>query len=664
MNIDKQRILDHFAGDFTPFYARHLGAMKRSGNSFKALCRFHDDNDPSLFFWPETGKFKCYGCEAHGDIFDFYARTHRLNGDFAAVVRGIDSDFAISGNGVKSEKATIRKDKERLPAERKRLVEVYEYLNLQGVLQFQKVRYEPKSFRLRRPDGRGGWIYNLEGIEEPVLYNVAAAAAADEVFFVEGEKDCEKLKAVGIVATTIFNGASGKWLEPYTQILTGKRLVLIPDADEPGRALMQRVAAAMYGVAASIKILNLPNPASKKGYDVSDFIADQVDLDTAAEKLSIMVEGAPEWPLPAELELVTEPSSGFQFIHNAEILADLKPIEWRIRDILTDYSLYYNFGDPGHFKTFIELDRLLCIASGIDYHGHKVKQGTVFYICGEGWQGIGRRIAAWHIAHGTKAPDVPFFVSRTPTQLMDREAIQEVRRAVDSMAKVYGPPAVVHIDTLARNFGEGDENATKDMNAAISNLDRAFGADFCRGLTHHTGHANKDRARGAMALHGAADGAFRISLTASGQIVAECKKMKDAPTAPMMVFDRREILLRIGDTEDRSYVMELEAEGDDATAIYKPKAQAKLKAGLAKAVGILRNLQDRFQENLRKNGRPFATPQILYAEWRDACKDAGLYKRTDHFRRAFESILLTGIVGVDESKRFVYLKEILSEIDE
>jgi len=103
-----------------------------------------------------------------------------------------------------------------------------------------------------------------------------------------------------------------------------------------------------------------------------------------------------------------------------------------------------------------------------------VKQGTVFYICGEGQQGIGRRIAAWHNAHKTKAADVPFFVSKTPTQLMDLEAIQDVRRAVDSMTKQYGPPAVVHIDTLARNFGEGDENATKDMNKAISNLDLAF----------------------------------------------------------------------------------------------------------------------------------------------------------------------------------------------
>lgn len=374
--------------------------------------------------------------------------------------------------------------------------------------------------------------------------------------------------------------------------------------------------------------------------------------------------------MPAAIVTKTQPEAPekekprFEFIHNADILAGLKPIEWRIRDILTDYSLYYNFGDPGHFKTFIELDRLLSIASGIDYHGHPVKQGTVFYICGEGWQGIGRRIAAWHIAHDTKSADVPFFVSKTPTQLMDLEAIQDVRRAVDIMAKRYGPPAAVHIDTLARNFGEGDENATKDMNTAISNLDRAFGADFCRGLTHHTGHGNKDRARGSIALHGAADGAFRISLTDSGQIVTECKKLKDAPTAPLMVFNRREVLLQIGDTGDRSYVLELAAEGDEACGIVKPKKAVELKGGLQKALEILRRLYDRYQKNLQKSGRSSAPPQVSFVDWRTACMDAGLYKRTDNFRRAADTLLLSGLIKLDEAKRFVHVVEIATNDEE
>jgi len=109
---------------------------------------------------------------------------------------------------------------------------------------------------------------------------------------------------------------------------------------------MQKVAAALQGVAASVKILELPNPRNVKGYDVSDFITDQGNPTQRQKKLSLMADGLAEWTPPAEPEKTTDNPSGFQFIHNADILADLKPIEWRIRDIFPDYALYYNFGDP------------------------------------------------------------------------------------------------------------------------------------------------------------------------------------------------------------------------------------------------------------------------------------------------------------------------------
>ena len=197
---------------------------------------------------------------------------------------------------------------------------------------------------------------------ELVLYNLPAVLKADEVWIVEGEKDADNLIELGFTATTNFDGA-GKWRDSYSQYLKDKNVVLIPDADDPGRAHMQKVAAALHGVAASVKILELPNPA-REGYDVSDFIAEQGDPDTVADQLSIMAKRSAEWTPPPDSEPNIETSSGFQFIHNADILADLRPIEWRIHDVLPDYALYYNFGDPGHFKTFIELDRLLCIASG------------------------------------------------------------------------------------------------------------------------------------------------------------------------------------------------------------------------------------------------------------------------------------------------------------
>src|ERR1017187_4171575 len=42
-----------------------------------------------------------------------------------------------------------------------RIVATYDYKDAEGKLLFQCVRFEPKDFRQRRPDGNGGWIWEL-----------------------------------------------------------------------------------------------------------------------------------------------------------------------------------------------------------------------------------------------------------------------------------------------------------------------------------------------------------------------------------------------------------------------------------------------------------------------------------------------------------------------
>ena len=58
---------------------------------------------------------------------------------------------------------------------------------------------------LRRPDGRGGYIWNLDGVRL-VPYRlpelIDAVASGRVVFVVGGEKDADNLKAIGIPATT------------------------------------------------------------------------------------------------------------------------------------------------------------------------------------------------------------------------------------------------------------------------------------------------------------------------------------------------------------------------------------------------------------------------------------------------------------------------------
>src|SRR6185503_13089018 len=109
-----------------------------------------------------------------------------------------------------------------------RIVAEYDYLNEDGRLLFQVVRLFPKDFRQRRPDGAGGWIWDLNGFAR-VLYKLPELLTADRsepVYIVEGEKDTNRLTALGIVATTAPMGA-GKWLKHYGGWLRGRRVILV-----------------------------------------------------------------------------------------------------------------------------------------------------------------------------------------------------------------------------------------------------------------------------------------------------------------------------------------------------------------------------------------------------------------------------------------------------
>jgi putative DNA primase/helicase len=152
------------------------------------------------------------------------------------------------------------------------IVATYDFKDAKGVLLFQVVRWQPKGFSQRRPDGSGDWIWNLRGVK-PVLYRLPELLSADPrepVFVGEGEKDVDNLARLGLVCTTNCMGA-GKWRNEYCEVLRGRKVVLLPDNDPKGSDHMQAVAQLLEGVASSVKIVELPN-LPEKG-DASDWLA-------------------------------------------------------------------------------------------------------------------------------------------------------------------------------------------------------------------------------------------------------------------------------------------------------------------------------------------------------------------------------------------------------
>ena len=91
-----------------------------------------------------------------------------------------------------------------------------------------------------------------------------AVAAGDTVYIVEGEKDADRLRAEGVVATCNPHGA-GKWHARYNDTFKGAHVVVIADLDDPGRAHAADIAHHLDGVATTVEI-RMPY----EGKDVSD----------------------------------------------------------------------------------------------------------------------------------------------------------------------------------------------------------------------------------------------------------------------------------------------------------------------------------------------------------------------------------------------------------
>jgi Protein of unknown function (DUF3987)/Toprim-like len=153
----------------------------------------------------------------------------------------------------------------------RQILATYDYQDERGVLLYQIVRYEPKDFRPRRPDGAGGWITDLKGVRR-VVYRLVELAEKGRVVWVEGEKDVDRLGSLGIAATTSPSGASS-WRDEYAEQIRAagvEEVVIIPDHDAPGRTYAATVAAALQRREIRVRLLELPG-VPEHG-DVSDWL--------------------------------------------------------------------------------------------------------------------------------------------------------------------------------------------------------------------------------------------------------------------------------------------------------------------------------------------------------------------------------------------------------
>ena len=243
--MSRFKTFDEFLNLFPP------KPCQRIKNGYNVLCPAHNDKTPSLSVTQNSNKMLIY-CHA-----------------------GCSEKAILQKLGLNESNLFLNNKVER------QIITTYPYKDAEGNILFEVVRYKPKSFKQRRPDGRGGFIWNLEGVK-PVLYHLPdiliAVRVGDTIYLTEGEKDADRLWSLGLTATTNPMGAS-KWKAQYTETLIGAKVILLPHTDAEGRKHALKVIEALEGKAASLSVIDLPETTK----DISEWLDQGNNLETLEE---------------------------------------------------------------------------------------------------------------------------------------------------------------------------------------------------------------------------------------------------------------------------------------------------------------------------------------------------------------------------------------------
>lgn len=311
---------------------------------------------------------------------------------------------------------------------------------------------------------------------------------------------------------------------------------------------------------------------------------------------------------------------GFQFRSAHALTQEPPKSNWLIKSYIDACSLIQLFGEPGSMKSFLAIDMGLSVATGHNWHGSPVrKQGLVFYIAGEGFSGLSKRLKAWSLAHNTDLKDVPFFISDRPAQILDQDNVKEVVRAIENLKDQHGQPVFVIIDTLNRNFGPGDENQTEDMTAFVNCIDTAIRLKYgCAVfIVHHSPLNDPRRGRGASSLKGSLDWEYSLIKQGGNTKKLSATKVKDYETPPDICFKPKPILLNGWvDEEDGEIMTSCVLEKVDADVVECKPNIAKLKGPQKVAFDCLLKLFESSSCN-RSEG-------VHIDAWRDAAYKASI----------------------------------------
>lgn len=519
---------DRFARYMEPVAKKLLGDPNKAMSSAAEL-RFGSQGSVSVDL--EMGVWADHEAKTGGGVMDLLKRELKIDGQEAIAWL----NEYVGGEFEDRKAATVT------PIAR--IVATYDYVDEHGEVLFQVCRFEPKTFRQRRPDpeSRDGWSWSVKGVRL-IPYRLPqileAIAKGERVYIVEGEKDADNLAKEGVQATCNAMGA-GKWPEGLSAHFKDADVTILPDNDDAGRQHAAVVAASLKDVVKKLRVLELPDLPPKG--DVSDWLAQGGD----ECELTILTLKAPVWGPQA-------PTSRFGAIQWADLDSVNVSYAPLVKGLIYQGDIGMFYGESGSGKSFLAVDMGLSIARGVPFLGMKTTQGSVLYQAGEGGKGLLKRLKAYKLEHRI-TEDVPFILLPDRVNLFGADGDTDAFIGECQAWKAALPHtlSLIVIDTFSAASPGANENASEDMGRMLDaghRLNEATGAAIL--WVHH---------KNAAGLRERGHSSFRANIETAVEVIRDPEtkertlhlvKLKDGEDGLRLGFELQSVTLGSDDDGD------------------------------------------------------------------------------------------------------------------
>jgi hypothetical protein len=474
-----------------------LEGVRANGDKYTALCPEHDDRKPSLSVSEgEDGKvlLHCFkGCATSNIVATLNLKMSDLFPEW-------------SGNVHIPHRNGYDKLHEEPTA-------MWEIRDGEGTVQALHVRFDnngEKKFLWRLPNTK---TCGLQGrkLQSLPLYGSEKLkdwTDGEPIVVAEGEKATDALLGAGFQALGTVTGASGTPGHEALELLRGRNVVLWPDNDDPGRAHMERVASALEGIAAEVRIFEWGDALGKG--DAADHPAIRSSDDEGLRGLRRkLLEEAPRW----EAKLAGKPKI---ITASALLNMELPEVQWAVPGLVPE-GVTLLAGKPKLGKSWLALGLCVAVASG----GHAlgkvpVERGAALYLgLEDNVRRLNRRLTM--VLDGRGAPRGLEFATEWPR--LDAGGAEHL----EWWLKDHPDARLVVVDTLKkvrprasgnRSVYDGDYEALEPLMPIAAE----YGVSIV--VVHHTRKAEADdpldAVSGSYGLTGGVDGVMVLTQERGG----------------------------------------------------------------------------------------------------------------------------------------------------